>query len=260
MKESLEKAKDIVKRSGNNFHCKVVNYLREANWTVLISPYYNDNILDKPREIDLIAEKPFDVFCGNFGNIKGTINIKLFIECKYVNNEIVFWFDQKDRQKAEEILTTYTPLRPDNSYTQKHHYLTHNQVGKLFDTGSKKQPENDFFFKAINQSLNALIYYRNSTSIIPNSNKVCPNILTSINYPIILFNTFNKVFHLDMAGQKDLSIVEDNFQVEVNYAYLNQSKNSVNEYFLIDIVDFNRFDNFFSIIKADNDAISVLLD
>ncbi len=31
---------------------------------VLVSPYYNDNISGKPREIDLIAEKAFNKMDG----------------------------------------------------------------------------------------------------------------------------------------------------------------------------------------------------
>ena len=47
---------DIVEKSGHNFHCQVVNFLRENGWTALISPYYNDNFTEKPREVDIIAE------------------------------------------------------------------------------------------------------------------------------------------------------------------------------------------------------------
>lgn len=49
--------KQIIENSGNGFHYKVVNFLREKGWVVLVSPYYNDNVTDKQREIDIIAEK-----------------------------------------------------------------------------------------------------------------------------------------------------------------------------------------------------------
>ena len=48
--------KDIINKSGNGFHARVVKLLRNDNWTVLVSPYYSDNFTDKPREIDVIAE------------------------------------------------------------------------------------------------------------------------------------------------------------------------------------------------------------
>ena len=92
------------------------------NWTVLISPYYNDNISSKPREIDLIAEKAFPIK-DVFRDIFGTVNVKLFIECKYVSQTTVFWFYNKDKQKAEELIIQTTPLPKNNAYTGEHHYL-----------------------------------------------------------------------------------------------------------------------------------------
>lgn len=56
------KIDDLIKNSGNNFHYKVVSYLRENGWAVSVSPYYNDNVTDKPREIDLIAEKEYAAY------------------------------------------------------------------------------------------------------------------------------------------------------------------------------------------------------
>ena len=78
-KTDIDKVKDIIASSGNNFHCKVFDYLKEKGWTVLISPYYNDNVSDKPREIDLIAEKAF-AWKNSLNRFIGTVNVKLFIE------------------------------------------------------------------------------------------------------------------------------------------------------------------------------------
>jgi hypothetical protein len=58
--QSMDKVKAIIAQSGNTFHCNVLKYLQDKGWNVLISPYYNDNVSSKPREIDLIAEKAFD--------------------------------------------------------------------------------------------------------------------------------------------------------------------------------------------------------
>jgi hypothetical protein len=49
----------ILKRSGHAQHSRVVNLLRGDGWSVVVSPYYSDNFSDKPREIDIIAEKAF---------------------------------------------------------------------------------------------------------------------------------------------------------------------------------------------------------
>ncbi len=53
--------------------------------------------------------------------------------------------------------------------------------------------------------------------------------------------------------------VDDNFQLEVNYVYLDKDKTSINEYFLIDIVDFTRVDSFLKILEEDKKAIEAIL-
>ena len=185
----MDAIKKIIAQSGNSFHCKVLRCLREKGWTVLISPYYNDNISSKPREIDLIAEKAFEAK-DNLGRFFGTINVKLFIECKYISQKTVFWFHDRDFQKAEDLVTQTTPLRKDNIYTKKHHYLTEpSGVAKLFSDERKKSAENEIFYKALNQSLNAMVYYRDKESII----KLPPGrdgyVLKTVNYPVIICNS-----------------------------------------------------------------------
>ena len=88
MTQDLDKVKGIIEKSGNTFHCKVLKYLQEKSWTVLISPYYNDNVSSKPREIDLIAEKAFKA-TDSRGEFIGTVNVKLFIECKYIPHNAI---------------------------------------------------------------------------------------------------------------------------------------------------------------------------
>ena len=193
MSQNLDKIKKIIEQSGNTFHCKVLRYFQEKGWTVLISPYYNDNVSSKPREIDLIAEKAFDAKNWH-GRFIGTVNVKLFIECKYISQNTVFWFHDKNIQEAEELVIKTTPLKKDNTYTQKHHYLDgENSVAKLFADERKKSADNEIFYKALNQSLNAMIYYRNKGTII----KLAPGrdgyVLKTLNYPIIICNSFASV-------------------------------------------------------------------
>jgi len=259
-KNDIEQVTNIITRSGNNFHCKVLNYLKEKGWTVLISPYYNDNVSDKPREIDLIAEKPFEI-TNRFNERFGCVNIKLFIECKYIAQKIVFWFHNKDRHNAEDLVINTTPLRKDSGYTQKHHYLCNNNdsVAKLFADEKKRKAENEIVYQALNQSLNAMVYYRGSNSIIPEPPRGRRNIRATINYPIIICNNFKHLYRVDIdSGNPPFNII-DNFQLEVNYAYLDSNKNHVNEYFLIDILNYEKIDEFLDTLQKDIDAISVIL-
>ncbi len=54
-----------------------------------------------------------------------------------------------------------TPLREDNIYKDKHHYLASgNRVAKLFASESRREAENEIIYKALNQSLNAMVYDR----------------------------------------------------------------------------------------------------
>ena len=260
MSLDIDKVKEIIAKSGNTFHCSVLKYLQEQGWTVLISPYYNDNVTSKPREIDLIAEKEFEAK-NSFGEFIGYINVKLFIECKYISQKAVFWFHSKDMQKSEELVTQTTPLRSDNIYTKKHHYLSDAEsVAKLFSEEGKKTSENEVFYKALNQSLNAMIYYRNRESIIKIPKGRRSYTLKTVNYPVIVCNNFDTLYRVEIDKDVNPVNIKENFQLEVNYAYMSSNGNNMNEYFLIDILNFNLFDEFLEKIEVDAGLVSFFLN
>ena len=92
----LDEIEKIVVESGNSFHCQVTNFLKEKGWQSLVSPYYMDGATNKPREIDLIAEKHWSRERDYGRGESGALIIKLFIECKYISQPTVFWFSDKD--------------------------------------------------------------------------------------------------------------------------------------------------------------------
>lgn len=249
----------IIESSGNSFHSKVTNYLRSKGWYTLVSPYYMDNAANKPREIDLVAEKAF-VYEPEWGEV-GTINIKLFIECKYIPKKVVFWFDEKNMTQTEKWVVENTSLTENNTYTNKHHYISTNpKVAKLFASDTNKSIENDVIYKALNQSLNAMVYHRNSQTIIPKKkNSYSYPILETIELPIILCNSFQNFFRVEMDSQNSYIKIQDNFQLEVNYAYMNSNNKNIDEYFLIDVIDFSNLDDFLNLLKIDIEAIKVLM-
>lgn len=260
MSKEMEKVQSIISNSGNAFHCNVLKYMRKKGWTVLISPYYNDNISSKPREIDLIAEKAFKIKEG-FGGFKGTLNVKLFIECKYISQKTVFWFHHKDKQKAEDMVIRTTALPRNNTYTQKHHYLEGNDfVAKLFADERKASTENEIFYKALNQSLNAMVYYRDRKSIIQFPVGQDKYIKKIINYPVIICNSFDNLYAVDIESDDDPYNIDKNFQLEVNYAYIDSNRNNKEEYFLIDIINFDLIHDFLGEIQSDTNVISFLED
>ena len=247
--DAIDKVKAIIFKSGNTFHSQVLKYLQDKGWTVLISPYYNDNATNKPREIDLIAEKAFETSNRRYFR---TVNVKLFIECKYIPQLTVFWFHSKDMQKAQDLVIKTASLRKDNSYTEKHHYLADvDRVAKLFADERSKSAENEIFYKALNQSLNAMVYYRDRGSIIKYPDGGNNHIVKTLNYPVILCNSFDNLYRVEINLDKEPSRIQENFQLEVNYAYMSSNNSNMNEYFLIDIVDFSLFDDLLKKVEAD---------
>jgi len=245
----LEQVEELIQKSGNSFHCKVIDYLQGKGWTVLISPYYNDNVTDKPREIDLIAEKVFHCK-DNFGNYIGDIKTRLFVECKYIPQLSVFWFHKKDIDEAIKLVEKTTPINKKYGYPRNHHYLRDTKVAKLFTSDNQKNLENDPFYKALNQSLNAMIYFKDRSYRDQ-------NISCILNYPVILCNGFDKFYQVDIElnPNKDPVKIVDNFLLEVNYAYINTSKNNMNEYFLIDVLAYEKIDSFLENLQEEIDAM-----
>jgi hypothetical protein len=254
MSESDE-VKSIIDGSGNSFHCRVTNYLQEKGWTTLVSPYYMDSSSNKPREIDLIAEKAWK-YHNQWTSTYGTVNIKLFIECKYIPQTNVFWFSEKDTLSTKNWVNKNTPLRDNNMFTQQHHYLSSDhKVAKLFASKNKPNVENEVIYKALNQSLNAMVYLRHKASIIPDIPNRKNDILATVELPVILCNSFEKFHRVEMEDSSSPEVIKDNFLLEVNYAYVDQNKNNRNDYFLIDVVSFEKFDDFLNQIESDKDAI-----
>src|SRR5437016_5902374 len=89
---------------GNNLHVRVASLLRANLWDVLISPYYRDNATDKAREADIIAEREFPITTPYGGINRGTLRFRLVIECKYIAEDTLCWFDGIDRQRADNLL------------------------------------------------------------------------------------------------------------------------------------------------------------
>ena len=251
MSKDVDKIQAIINNSGNNLHSQVIQFLRKDGWTVVISPYYCDNQTNKAREIDIIAEKKQD-FTKTRQNKSGTLNIKLYIECKYFKDELMFWFDEKDTELAEKMVfeTTCIPEDIQNIpiHDRKYHYFSPNKVAKLFSSHPQKASENEDFFRAIHQTLNGMIYHKEQGSIITTTKK--RELQYFANYPIILCNKFDKLYKTDIGEEKYCKIEASDFELEINYSYIGNSQGRVfNKYFLIDVVDFTKFEQYLKKIR-----------
>lgn len=256
----LEAVKEVLKH-GNSLHSRVVRLLRGQRWEVLVSPYYSDNFTDKPREIDVIAEREYDVH--EFMDLVGILKVQLFIECKNINEKIVFWFDEKDINKATELIQRETGMAdPAHNVTiTKHHYYNDASVAKLFASSKGRSEDNEIMSRAINQNLNAFIYHRGRIDQLfpgPRMYAPRPSILERrVQYPIIVVNSFDNFFGVDMSDDTEQpKKISSPFQLEVNYAYVDQTRKACNEYFLIDVVSLDTLPSFLA--QLDKSDINII--
>lgn len=252
---------ELAGSSGNSFHVRVVRELRERDWYVQISPYYLDAATNLAREIDLVAEKRWNV-PSESPTPTNCLSLKLLVECKYIAQETLFWFDSKDRAAALEWVNTHTPLsRPDNCYTTKHHYLSSSQsVAKLFSSKADRNTDREAIYKAINQALHAMVYLRGRGSILPRERVAGCETVTVVELPVIVVNSFDNLHRIDVEGGDAISPITDCFQLEVNYAYLDSRGKNRNDYFLIDVVSLEKLDSFLLALESDARSMCALLE
>lgn len=253
--DELELANKIIEASGNNFHCKVANFFVEKGWKIAISPYYVDSSTDKAREIDLVAETYFYTL-DDFGQHNGYVRIQLHIECKYITQHHVFWFDNLNQSAARAMISRKTPFPTSNRYINEQHYLKHvDTIAKLF-AGEKTttSTENDPIFKAINQTLHSVV----SNKVFVSQLKSLPCKAT-VQYPVIICNTFDKFFRTSIRGDEPPRPQRSNFQIELHYAYLTQAAKPVSEYFLIDVVSFETLPRFMQMLDHELESMVQIL-
>ncbi len=252
----------FIKSSGNNFHAKVARWLTEQDWHVVVSPYYMDQSQNKAREIDLIAEK----VCASINDCiadraVGDVVVRLFFECKYVTSPTVFWFADKDMEQATELVCRHGKFRRDNLYTEKHHYLSRSpKVAKLFASSKDKQSENEPFYKALNQSLNAMVSMQGAPVTIPASKRQrrARGSEIVLEYPVVVCNSFKDLYSVDFYTDSEPAAISDNFQLEVRYAYFDHAQKQRNDYFLLDFVEFDKLSDFFDAVTENARAAASL--
>lgn len=231
----------LIEGSGNNFHVKVARWFHTNGWHTVVSPYYMDQAQAKARELDLVVEKLWPIR-GTFNEFQGNIVVRLFVECKFVAAEAVFWFAPKDSAAANRLVCSLGPFLADNSYTMRHHYIAKSpNVAKLFASSNGKAQENEPFYKALNQALNATMAMRSQSPSHPElvgggrQGKV-----VVLNYPIVICSSFAQLYAVDFLTESEPIVIQENFQLEVQYAFHDRSGNQRNDYFLLDFAEFDQ--------------------
>jgi len=86
------------------------------------------------------------------------------------------------------------------------------------------------------------------------------NIRKTVNYPVIVCNSFENLYRVEIDTDPDPSNITENFLLEVNYAYMTSNGSNINEYFLIDILNFDLFNSFLEKIEVDAGLVSSILE
>jgi hypothetical protein len=255
--------KTLFEKSGMITHLKTVDRLREKGWSVNISSYYYDNAADLLKEIDIIAEKQFYSSTRHDSSVQ--LNVQLFMECKYVNQEIIFWFDSINREKAADKLERDTELRIETVQRgggdiagSDFHYLKSDRVAKLFSSNANRE---DVVYKAISQCLRAQVYYQQwAAGPISNSFSDSQRVLTKIiRYPVVVCGNFANMKEVQRDSGADkfsTKNIADSFLLETNYVYFNKAKtNAQDDYFLIDFIAIDSLKSYLMILENEAGAI-----
>ena len=248
----------LVDSSGNTFHAKVARWLQADKWHIRVSPYYMDQSQNKAREIDLIAEKRWPMK-DDFGRWCGDVVVRLFVECKFVPSHAVFWFTEKDMPAAETLVCSFGGFRRDNTYTNKHHYLSQcARVAKVFASETNRGQDFEPFYKALNQVLNAQVSmrWRRPASLEPNRPSGAK--LLVIDCPVVVCSSFDKLYATDFYDEITPMKISANFQLEVQYAYVDGAGGQRDDYFLVDFVEFSRLSELSALIAQDAEAAAYL--
>lgn len=251
-------AKTGFEGSGNILTFKATGELVRGGWTVLPSAYYSDDFTDKPREIDLIASKIFEIKSMYPPyRVQHRICIRLFIECKYLPTNYGFWFGGRDEERISQMLKSRVKLlghdfNPDN-HVARHHYYSNLLFAKAHDRPNASNQDKDLVFNAITQVLNSEIYFRGS-----NVNALLVQLPGArhhvVDYTVVLINdlSYCKSLQLDEHDHVKVGEITDNFIYEVNYSYpaLKSAGGGI-EYSLVDFISLDKLKDFFHSIEQD---------
>jgi hypothetical protein len=252
--------RELVGGSGNTFHCRVATYFRNAGWQVLLSPYYVDNATGRTREVDLLCERLWEFRDPHNRSVSRLLRMQLLVECKYIpqDTSTVFWFDEGDRIQTRELVVASVPRLKGQSPINEHHYYTVRTPGvaKLFASDCGRGEEKEPIFMALNQSLGALIQL---AGFPPLTTQQATEVEFTIapRYPVIVCSNFDRFRRTDLKGA-DPTQLDDNFVMEVNYAFTNSANRPIQKYALIDVISWRRIDQFLRDLDTEAEAVRLV--
>ena len=232
-----QKLKEIIQKSGNNLHMRVVEFFENQGWEVDLSSYYYDDTTVKPREIDIIASKQFDVG-DHGGNRVGSFAVHLFIECKYFKNDIAFRMHQakEDDMREAMIFNGFNRAEVLNVPNAQHHYLDELRIAKLYDA---VQDEQNQIFDAITKPAKALIFFKEHKPI------------QGIFYPIVVYEGISGFYLLNRESEiKELDNLKPSQYAifGLNYSYKSLGNELKKQYLCVEFVSIKKLEDYLKLI------------
>jgi hypothetical protein len=62
----------------------------------------------------------------------------------------------------------------------------------------------------------------------------------TLEYPVVVCSSFSQLYAVEFLEESPAKEMEKNFQIEVQHAYLDRSGNQRDDYFLLDVVEFDQ--------------------
>jgi hypothetical protein len=81
-----------------------------------------------------------------------------------------------------------------------------------------------------------------------------------IEFPVVVCNSFHKMYAVDFYADPEPTPIKDNFELEVRYAYTDKCSGQCNEYFLLDLVEFDQLEKFTQVIDEDAELAKSVLE
>jgi hypothetical protein len=221
-----EKLKALIIQSGNNLHTEVAQFLIDHKWQVDISSYYYDDTTDKPREIDLVAQKEIISHEPDLGESR--FSVFLFIECKYFKEGVAFrMYPNQGQDGLSAIISGGMSVdildRNNGNLWRNHHYVSTPYLAKLYDT-----KENNEVFNAITGTVKSLLFFKD------NQHK------KGLYYPLVIYSGIEGLYCIngnDISNLDELDPVK-NVVFGLNYSYRNTNTSALNtRYFCVDFVN-----------------------
>lgn len=239
---------EIVNLSGHNLHLRIASILEKEGWKVAISPYYVDDLTDKPREIDIVARKYF-TYESRADKEQKTFYLVLVIDCKHLNQNVVIW-GKENQLKGQAIFTNMENRLSKLTESSENwsRYSKYWGVGRLISEGSKSNSLQEGILQAVKATLD-VFRTSNSPSVF------FPAVVYELEENVKISSVGNMAF-----GDTKPKAIDADWIFHINYAYLDYtlapSGKRRQRDFYVDLVEEKNFIDFLHKLDEEGNAIA----